>query len=158
MKKIATLLTIAGLTFTIAACTPDISSGGYSASSVQDINAAQNAYAGVITSAMPVNVSGENGGMGTAIGAVAGGIAGSAIGGGTRANLLGGVGGAVVGGLAGKAIGDRVGNQQGMRYVVKLETGKSVSVVQGVPPVLQVGQKVNVLMGGSTRPRVIPAA
>lgn len=153
IKRTLILAIAATLALLLAACTPDISQGTYN---VSGINTAQDAYPGTIINASPVAVNAENSQTGTAIGAIAGGVAGSAIGGDTRTNILGALGGAVVGGVAGQAIGKHVGNQTGMRYIVKLDTGKTVSVVQGMQPVFQVRQRVIVLMGGD-RPRVVAA-
>ena len=82
----------------------------------------------------------------TGIGAVAGGIAGSAAGGG-RGQELTTLAGAVLGGLAGNAIGKTAGTAQGVTITVKLDSGRTVAITQGVDPnvIFKVGEKVEVL-------------
>lgn len=56
--------------------------------------------------------------IGTATGAVLGGIAGSELGQGDKAEVAGAIGGAVLGGIAGNFIGQRAGTQQGQAITV----------------------------------------
>lgn len=144
---------VAGLSL-LTACTPNISANSVDA---ENLGHAQNARYGRIVQAMPVEVkSGTADSTGTFMGTAAGATAGSAIGGGTRMNILGAIGGALVGGIAGHEVGKHAGKQTGTRYVVKLDNGKMVSVIQGGQP-MNVGQRVIVLTGGSTADKVIPS-
>ncbi|OGT65250.1 MAG: hypothetical protein A3J38_07970 [Gammaproteobacteria bacterium RIFCSPHIGHO2_12_FULL_45_9] len=104
---------------------------------------------GVITSIRPVKIAGSSG-VGTVAGAVAGGAAGSMIGGSTAVNVIGAVGGAVVGGLVGGAVEKGVTSADGVQIVVKLKSGRTVSIVQA-PTNLRVGDHVMVMFGEKAR-------
>ena len=110
----------------MAACTTNISPDTYSVDSVGDVT---RSVPGTIISARPVNVEGTNK-VGGLTGAVAGGVAGSAIGGGDRAHALGAIGGAIIGALAGSAIEKGVTNQTGIEYVVKTDSGETLTLEQ----------------------------
>jgi outer membrane lipoprotein SlyB len=144
------ILILAGM---LSACTPDISPMNYTA---DQTGQAARTVRGVIIAATPVKVAGggQNSGIGTIAGAVAGGAAGSAIGGGTRANIIGGVGGAVLGGIVGNAVQQGLTTQTGIQYQVKQTNGVMVTVTQGANPPLGIGQHVFVIFGSQTR--VIP--
>ena len=135
------------LALLIAACTTNISPDTYSVDSVGDVT---RSVPGTIISARPVNVEGTNK-VGGLTGAVAGGVAGSAIGGGDRAHALGAIGGAIIGALAGSAIEKGVTNQTGIEYVVKTDSGETLTLVQGPSPAFAVGQKVMILYGKRAR-------
>ncbi len=96
---------------------------------------------GVVTSKRPVELSTGNTGLGATVGALAGGIAGSQIGPGrsrrrgfsssARAvSALGALGGAVLGGLIGNVIENDLSRKLGAEYVVKLDDGSLVTIVQ----------------------------
>lgn len=84
--------------------------------------------------------------LATGVGAVAGGIAGSAAGGG-RGQALTTLAGAVLGGIAGNAVGKAAGTAQAVIITVKMDSGRTVAITQGVDPnlIFQVGQRVEVL-------------
>ena len=75
------------------------------------------------------------------------------------------VAGAVLGGLAagvaGHYIEKALTEQDGWEYTVKLDDGRTVSIVQGAEPPLNVGQRVRVVKSQgktkSQRSRVLPA-
>lgn len=136
---------------TVAACTPNISASNYQ---VDTIGRAQTIRYGKIMQVNVVQVASDSG-VGTLAGAAAGATAGSFIGGNSRVNLLGGIGGAVLGGLAGSAIEGKSSGQQALQYIVKLENGQSLSVVQGLDNPLRVGQRVMVLSGTGASDRVV---
>lgn len=149
MKHILHLMIIA-LSFSLAACAPDLSSSTYRG---YEVGAANETVTGTIVGKRLVNIR-SNSGVGTAVGAVGGAVAGSAIGGGTRANLLGGLGGAVVGGIIGNQIEKGVNTQQGFEYVIRISKTRTISVTQSTDNELPVGAKVMVIYG--ERVRVIP--
>ncbi len=153
MKSVMKVGSIALAIILLAGCTPNLSPMNYNAYSTGQ---SQQVQYGTITRVQPVQVSGNNSGAGTLIGGATGAVAGSAIGGGSRANILGGIGGAVIGGLLGDVVGSHVGNQTGFQYIVHLNNGRSIAVVQGMDPMLHVGQHVVVLQGGGQRTRVLP--
>lgn len=128
----------------LTACTPDISPDRYDA---EKLGRAQQVEYGQIVKTNVVEVASRNDGTGSLLGAAAGATAGSVIGGSTQVNILGALGGAAIGGITGHAIGKRTGNQKGIQYIVHLDNGKTVSIIQGNDPQLHAGQRVMVLTG-----------
>ena len=122
-------------TFALSGCVQTNSSGLQPAS----YGYALSTEAGVVTSKRPVEVSTGGTGLGGAIGAFAGGIAGSQIGpsrsrrGYRRSNAasaLGAFGGIIIGGLIGSAIENDLSRRIITEYVVKLDDGSLVTIVQ----------------------------
>jgi outer membrane lipoprotein SlyB len=113
---------------------------------------------GTVIQTREVQVQGQNTGVGALAGAAGGGIAGNQIGSGAgnAAATLGGVlVGAAIGALAEQAMADRKADE----YVVTLETGATITVVQdrteGDRPI-NAGDRVMVQLQGGTQ-RVLPA-
>jgi outer membrane lipoprotein SlyB len=102
---------------------------------------------GTIESVRPVRLNEDHGGgVGTAAGAVIGGLLGNSIGHGDGrgiATILGAVGG----GVAGNAIEHNATAQSGTEIVVRLDSGASIAVVQGASEQFETGQRVRVLTG-----------
>ena len=146
VQKITTVLLLGASVITFGSgCTRNISSNNYNSASVGE---SANTYQGVIISAQKVNVSeteklSENG-MGIGLGAAAGGLAGSALsmGHGGHGGLAAMAGGAILGGVAGAFAEQALGNQDGMKYTVRLNNGVIKSVVQGADNPMSVGQRV----------------
>ena len=113
---------------------------------------------GTVVQARPVTVerSGEDLGVGAVAGAGIGGVAGSAIGGNVRWNAVGAIAGAVIGGLIGSAFEDQVTTQSGIEYVVELDNGGMVTVVQGTDSQLPPGSRVLFIEDYSGGARVVP--
>ena len=151
MRKIL-LLAAASLIMPIAACTSDISSSHYSTGSVGTV---AQVMSGTVVSVRQVSVSSEDNNAGTLIGGALGGIGGSTIGGGSTAHALGAVGGAVIGGIAGNAAQRGLSSQGGYEYIVRLDNGNMVTVVQGTDILLNPGQRCYVTLGDPAR--VTPA-
>jgi len=105
---------------------------------------------GRIVSIRPVSVEGT-GHTGTLVGGAAGGVAGSFIGGDWRSNLLAGIAGAVIGGVAGNAAERSLTATTATEFIVELERGGTIAVVQGNEEGLRVGDTVLVLRGQRTR-------
>ncbi|MES2607226.1 MAG: hypothetical protein V4544_00615 [Pseudomonadota bacterium] len=143
VQKITTVLLL-GVSVVIfgSGCTRNISSNNYNSANVGE---SANTCQGVIINAEIVNVSeteklSENG-MGMGLGALGGGLLGSAFGKGT--GQLVGVGvGALAGGVGGAFAEQALGNQQGMKYTVRLNSGVIKTVVQGGDNPMRVGQRV----------------
>lgn len=125
---------------------------------------------GVVQSARPVEVSSQGGtGIGATVGAVAGGIAGAQIGPSryhhrghshrylSAGSALGALGGALVGGLIGAAIERDVTRQTATEYIVRLDDGSMITIVQGSQP-LAPGQRVFLQTPYRGRARIVPAA
>lgn len=165
-KKFSMKLVVSslGLLLMLQGCARDISSESYSADSVGE---AQETYPGVVISARHVRVKAgerlQDNNTGAALGAVGGGLAGVGIAGhnnglGTVAGLAGG---AVLGGLAGAFAERALTNQDGIEYTVKLDKGSLMTVVQAPKPMIDVGQRVFVVVAHKSKQygghsRVIP--
>lgn len=116
----------------------------------REVNQAAVVERGTIVSMRPVSVEGS-GRTGTLIGGAAGGVAGSFIGGDWRSNLLAGIAGAVIGGVAGGAAERSITATTATEFIVELERGGTIAVVQGNDQGLRVGDTVTVLRGERTR-------
>ena len=83
-----------------------------------------------------------------------GGVLGNAIGGGSGRTIA-----TVVGALGGAALGaagaNNIGNQTGVEVVVRLDSGRTLAVVQGADMTFTPGQHVMVMRGNGTT-RVAP--
>lgn len=153
MKKITSVLIIAISMLALVGCADDLDTDSYNDGSSGQ---SQNVRYGVIVQTIPVHIDSQGDKtVGMIAGGIAGAILGSTIGGGAVANGLGSVGGAVAGGAAGGAVGKAAGKQNGTQYIIKLDTGSSIAVVQGMTPALAIGQRVMILTGSNSRDRVL---
>ena len=87
-----------------------------------------------------------------AAGAIVGGIAGAALGqnvGGGTGQVLATGAGATAGAAAGLQAGKAVAGHQSIEWTVRLESGRTIAVIQA-EPVFAVGQRVQVITGGGT--------
>lgn len=110
---------------------------------------AQTVQKGTVTAVRDVTIQSGPSRVGTATGAVLGGIAGSTIGGGSRANAAGAVVGAVAGGAAANAITNT--SSGGVEVTVRLDNNQLISVVQaGSSNDFRVGDSVRTTFDGST--------
>ena len=138
----------------LAACTSNLNTNSYQTSAAGKVNSVQE---GVIINVRQVRIATENGGVGTLAGGIAGGVLGSTVGGSSVANTLGAVGGAVVGGALGSKAQEGLSAQTGYEYIVKLDSGKAVTLTQGADTIFTVGQPVYVLDADyGDRARIIP--
>lgn len=138
----------------ITACTPELSPNQYYA---ENIGCAQQVEYGKVTKINVVQVGSRRDNAGPLVGTAAGATVGSSIGGASRVNILGALGGAVIGNIAGRGFGKAVTTQKAFRYIIHMENGRNISIVQGCEPTLHVGQRVMVLTGGAAKDRVVPA-
>ena len=143
--KVFPILAIVALA---SGCASNVSPQSYSVGSVGQVNRTVSA---TVISTREVDITGTSN-TGAGVGGATGGVAGSAIGGG-RGGIVGAIAGAVVGAGIGAAIEANSTKQKGMEYVVETENGNLMSIVQGVDPVFNTGQKILVLYG--TRSRII---
>jgi len=103
---------------------------------------------GVVESVRVVMLEGTKSQVGTAAGAVVGGVAGSTVGRG-KGSIVGTVIGAVAGGMAGAAIEEGVTKKQALEITIDLDGGRSIVVVQeGTPDEFRAGDHVRVVSGG----------
>jgi outer membrane lipoprotein SlyB len=150
-----TALSCAALFCMTTSCAREISSDVYAADHVGE---ASTTYAGTIIHSRQVNVQDQerlqDNTLGIVGGGVGGALAGSQIGKGSG-NTLATIGGAVVGATAGAFAEKALKSQNGMEYVVQLENGQAMTVVQGPSPAFSVGQTVYVIVGQQGRSRII---
>lgn len=90
-------------------------------------------------------------GVGTAVGAVAGGILGAGVGDSTTATVAG----AVLGGVAGTYAESKIHKQDAQRVTVNMKTGGSVTILQPMDGRLREGMGVRV-EGSGENARVVP--
>ena len=134
-----------------AGCT-NYSGNTYSGSQVRS---AQTVQYGTVVSVQPVTLEEDRPAvLGTVGGGVVGGVLGNMIGGG-KGNTLATVIGAGAGALLGGAGSQAVGNQTGVEVTVKLDSGRTMAVVQGADISFAPGQRVRVMIGQGTT-RVVP--
>ncbi|MDP1879552.1 MAG: hypothetical protein Q8K60_01270 [Parachlamydiaceae bacterium] len=148
------LFGLLSLILCFSSCARQISSDVYSARQVGEISIT---YAGVIRSMREVVVEhgdqlGDNE-AGVVAGGVTGGVLGSAIG---RGNLAPTALGAVAGAIAGSLVEKKLKTQTGMEYVVELNNGGLLTIVQGNDECFQIGQPVYVLASPCGRSRITP--
>ncbi len=138
MKKLIALIMVGALT----ACAANLNTDTYQTSATGTINSVQE---GTIINVRPVTIKTENGGVGTLAGGIAGGVLGNTIGGSSVANTLGAIGGAVAGGYIGGKAQEGLSKQTGFEYIVKLDSGRTITLTQGADVLFNVGQAVYVL-------------
>ena len=149
-KKAAATVLVAA-TFALGGCAQQSLMGDtYSANEARQT---QNVSYGVVESVRPVVISSSEGtnAVGTGAGAIVGGIAGSTIGGGKGSSIMA-VLGAVAGGIAGNHVADSAGKRQGQELTIRMDSGRTISVVQGVENGNFYGQgdRVRILSNGGT--------
>ena len=126
----------------LTACGANLNNDRYETSGTGHVNTVSQ---GVIINARPVTIATENGEVGQLAGGIVGGVAGSMVSDNTLAQTIGAVGGAVLGGYLGGKAQQGLSTQGGMEYIVKLDSGKSITLTQGDDEIFSVGQHVYVL-------------
>lgn len=156
MKTAKTFLSLLVAALSLTGCGTHIRSDDYT---VQQIGKANKVVLGTIIGKREVTVRGQTG-VGTAVGAVGGGIAGAQFGDSCKSTMTG----VAIGGLVGAGLGYFVDNalssQTAMEYRVHLINGEVLVVVQGATPDLRIGQRVEVIfdLSNQNRTRVIAAS
>jgi outer membrane lipoprotein SlyB len=113
---------------------------------------------GSVVSARMVDINGKNTGVGALLGGAAGAGAGSYIGNGSG-SIWGAAAGAVIGAVAGGAAEQATSNRRGIEYLVMLESGEAMTVVQDIAndeQPIAAGSRVMVQNSGGYQ-RVLPA-
>jgi outer membrane lipoprotein SlyB len=106
---------------------------------------------GVVDSVREVRIDSPESGVGTAGGAVLGGLAGSQVGGGSG-QVAGAIGGMILGGLIGQSVERSANERPGVELTVLLDSGRYIAVVQGADESFRAGDRVRILSGrGATR-------
>jgi outer membrane lipoprotein SlyB len=143
-------------TFTTAlACTLLLGGCAYSAGSRDyrgyQVQGEQSVRFGVVESVRDVRIMPRETGVGTAGGAVLGGLAGSNVGGG-NGQIAGAIGGAILGGIIGQGVERSANERHGLEITLLLDSGKYISVVQEADESFRPGDRVRILSGrGATR-------
>lgn len=149
MKIILARLVVGIFSLMLLACATSRSGDVYSRDDARKI---QTVRMGVVESVRMVKIEGTQSNIGTATGAVIGGIAGSSVGSGGRDSAVAAVLGAVVGGIAGSAAEEFATRKDGIEITIKLDNGTLVSVVQEATEQFSPGQRVRLIeSGGTTR-------
>lgn len=146
MSRKISLISLLSSTILLGACA---TTSGPNTFQGNQTGRAQSVQSGTVYAVRDVTIQNAPSRVGTATGAVLGGIAGSTLGGGSRAAAAGAVGGAVVGGAAANAITSS--NQAGVEITVRLENNQLISVVQaGTASEFRAGDSVRVTSDGQT--------
>jgi outer membrane lipoprotein SlyB len=146
-RSILTAISISLLTLGLTGCVSGLQGSTYSRSEARQI---QEVEFGTVLSTNPVVIEGKQSGAGQLPGAIIGGVAGSSVGEGKGQQIftiLGAVGGAVVGSM----IEEQATRTQGLELTIKMDSGKTLSIVQEVDNVnvFREGQRVRVLTQGA---------
>ena len=146
-RSILTAISISLLTVGLTGCVSGLQGSTYSRSEARQV---QEVEFGTVLSTNPVGIEGKQSGAGQLPGAIIGGGAGSSVGEGKGQQIftiLGAVGGAVVGSM----IEEQATRTQGLELTIKMDSGKTLSIVQEVDNVnvFREGQRVRVLTQGA---------
>jgi outer membrane lipoprotein SlyB len=146
-RSILTAISISLLTLGLTGCVSGLQGSTYSRSEARQV---QEVEFGTVLSTNPVVIEGKQSGAGQLPGAIIGGVAGSSVGEGKGQQIftiLGAVGGAVVGSM----IEEQATRTQGLELTIKMDSGKTLSIVQDVDNVnvFREGQRVRVLTQGA---------
>lgn len=146
-RSILTAISISLFTLGLTGCVSGLQGSTYSRSEARQV---QEVEFGTVLSTNPVVIEGKQSGAGQLPGAIIGGVAGSSVGEGKGQQIftiLGAVGGAVVGSM----IEEQATRTQGLELTIKMDSGKTLSIVQevGNVNVFREGQRVRVLTQGA---------
>lgn len=140
-------------TLALLGCTPPESGNVVNARQAQ---VAQTVSFGTIIGSQPVQVQGGNqtaSVVGTVAGGLLGGLAGNEVGGGRGRVITTGVG-ATAGAAAGNRIAGAATTVQSTEWLVQLESGRTISVIQA-QPAFSIGQRVQVVQGANGVTRLV---
>ncbi len=135
----------------LAACAPSRSGKVYSRDQAR---ATHSVEMGTVERVEDVQIEGTKTPVGTVAGAATGGVLGSTIGSGSG-RAVATVLGAVAGGVAGSAVEEGVTRKAGLEITVRLDSGKTIVIVQEADEMYYIGDRVRVVSGsdGTTRVR-----
>lgn len=155
--RILTVFAALAVLLALSSCARQISPGVYKGSHVGSVVETRT---GTVQSARVVMVQEDEllqeNVVGGAVGGAVGGLAGSAFGKGwgrTAATTGGVLAGATLGALAQRG----AQRQEAMEYIVRMDDGGLVTVVQGLQPQIPIGRRVYVQVGSSGQSRILPA-
>jgi len=140
--QIVKIVTVIFTLILFGGCMPSSKSGAvYSRDQARQV---QQVEPGIVQAVRNVQIEGQQTPVGSLGGAVIGGIAGSSVGGG-RGSAIATTAGAIAGGLLGSAIEEGSTRKAALEITVKLDSGRSVAIVQEADVPFQVGERVRVL-------------
>jgi outer membrane lipoprotein SlyB len=146
------LLTAGTLLF--LSCARQISSDVYAS---RQVGEAFTTYVGVIKNIREVCVEQgdqlEDNGLGIAGGGFAGGVLGSAVG---KGKFVPTAAGAIAGAVTGSFVEKKLKQQSAFEYIIELDNGGLMTVVQGQDQVFNIGQPVYIIVSQAGRSRIIP--
>jgi outer membrane lipoprotein SlyB len=130
------------LTVTVAGCAPRSMSGDvYSRERAQMI---QTIEYGEVLEVRSILIEGTKSGLGALGGGVLGGALGSGVGRGAGSTIAV-VGGAIIGWVAGSAVEEGATRQPGVEVTIRMDTGQTIALVQGIDPPVYAGDRVRIL-------------
>ncbi|KJF80145.1 glycine zipper 2TM domain-containing protein [Photobacterium angustum] len=155
MKTKILALTVILSTLGLAGCAANPYGNAYN---VNDARQMQEVYYGTVVRTQAVTLNGNGNGIGTLAGGAIGGILGSGVGGGTGSEIAT-IGGALLGGYLGNEAGEQVTKRNGVNLTIKLNSGRTVSIVQQVNPnvMFHAGERVQINISDDGTSRVTPA-
>ncbi|APD49791.1 hypothetical protein [Francisella hispaniensis] len=125
----------------------------YSANSVGQVSQVEQ---GQIIDIQQVNIKGSDN-IGARVGGLAGGLGGALAGSGNIfTSIAGSIGGAIVGGIAGGATEDVITSSKGYQFTLKLDSGRTIAILQEDKHGLNIGDQVTIYMSGNNT-RIVPA-
>lgn len=153
MKSTPILLVGLMAALTLSGCAATSSSDSAAVYSKSQMRQVQEVQYGKLVDVQRVKMEGSKNDLLTMGGTALGGLAGSNVGKGSGA-AAGAIVGAMIGGLSAEAI-QRNNTKEAYELTVKLDNGKTISIVQEADVPLSAGQRVKVLSGGGSA-RVLP--
>ncbi|PST92918.1 glycine zipper 2TM domain-containing protein [Photobacterium sp. NCIMB 13483] len=155
MKTKILAVVIIASTLGLAGCAANPYGNAYN---VNDARQMQQVYYGTVVRTQAVTLNGNGNGIGTLAGGAIGGILGSGVGGGKGAEIAS-IGGALLGGFLGNEAGNQVTKHNGVNLTIKMDSGRTVSIVQQVNPqvMFHTGERVQVNLSDDGTSRVTPA-
>ncbi|MEC6899188.1 glycine zipper 2TM domain-containing protein [Photobacterium piscicola] len=155
MKTKILAVVIIASTLGLAGCAANPYGNAYN---VNDARQMQQVYYGTVVRTQAVTLNGNGNGIGTLAGGAIGGILGSGVGGGTGSEIAA-IGGALLGGYLGNAAGNQVTKHNGVNLTIRMDSGRTVSIVQQVNPqvIFHEGERVQVNLSDNGTSRVTPA-
>jgi outer membrane lipoprotein SlyB len=136
----------------LAGCAGSMSGNTYSRERAQKV---QTVEYGKVLEVRQIQIEGTKSAVGPLAGGALGGALGSGIGRGAGSTIAV-VGGAIVGAAAGAATEEAVTKQPGLEVTVRMDSGQTLSLVQGVEPPIQAGERVKLMRNPDGSARVIP--
>ncbi|KJG09680.1 membrane protein [Photobacterium kishitanii] len=155
MKTKILAAVIIASTLGLAGCAANPYGNAYN---VNDARQMQQVYYGTVVRTQAVTLNGNGNGIGTLAGGAIGGILGSGVGGGKGAEIAT-IGGALLGGFLGNEAGNQATKRNGVNLTIKMDSGRTVSIVQQVNPqvMFHAGERVQVNLSDDGTSRVTPA-